>query len=91
MWHYEKVKYYPYDPKTDFVQKKYYESVIPITTDSGKLPQNIIGTSFLVSYGKISYVITARHVLKGVLVQNSDQITKIRQNHFWRSFSVGKQ
>jgi len=67
MQHEEKVIYHPYNPRTDFVQKHFYESVVPILTDTGKFPQNIIGTGFLMNTGDrlASYIITARHVLRG--------------------------
>jgi len=42
MKHEEKVLFHPYNPKTDFVQSHFYESVVPILTDTGKFPKNII-------------------------------------------------
>lgn len=67
MKHEEEVVYHQYNPKTDFVQKNFYESVVPILTDTGKFPQNIIGTGFLMNNneGLASYIITAKHVLRG--------------------------
>jgi len=67
MKHEEKVIYHPYNPRTDFVQKHFYESVVPILTDTGRFPQNIIGTGFLMNNGDglASYIITAKHVLRG--------------------------
>lgn len=67
MKHEEEVIYHPYNPKTDFVQKDFYESVVPILTDTGKFPQNIIGTGFLMNNDDrlASYIITAKHVLRG--------------------------
>jgi len=66
MKHEEKVLYKTYNPRTDFVQSHFYESVVPILTDTGKFPQNIIGTGFLMNYdGSASYIITAKHVLRG--------------------------
>lgn len=67
MKHEEEVIYHTYNPKTDFVQKDFYESVVPILTDTGKFPQNIIGTGFLMNNdeGLASYVVTAKHVLRG--------------------------
>jgi len=65
MKHEEDVIYRKYNPKTDFVQKDFYESVVPILTNTGKFPQNIIGTGFLMNYGKLSsYIVTAKHVLR---------------------------
>lgn len=66
MKHEEEVVYHPYNPRTDFVQKNFYESVVPILTDTGKFPQNIIGTGFLMNNdeGLASYIITAKHVLR---------------------------
>lgn len=66
MKHEEEVVYHPYNPRTDFVQKNFYESVVPILKDTGKFPQNIIGTGFLMNNdeGLASYIITAKHVLR---------------------------
>lgn len=67
MNHEEKVIYHKYDPKKDFVQQDFYESVVPILSGTGKFPQNIIGTGFLMNNGDrlASYIITAKHVLRG--------------------------
>ena len=67
MKHEEEVIYHKYNPRTDFVQKDFYESVVPILTGSGKFPENIIGTGFLMNNGDglASYIVTAKHVLRG--------------------------
>jgi hypothetical protein len=67
MKHEEEVIYHKYDPRKDFVQKDFYESVVPILTDSGIFPDNIIGTGFLINNGDglASYIVTAKHVLRG--------------------------
>jgi len=67
MKHEEEVIYRPYNPRKDFVQKHFYESVVPILTDTGEFPQNIIGTGFLMNNGDglASYIVTAKHVLRG--------------------------
>jgi len=66
MKHEEEVNYRKYDSRKDFVKKDFYETVVPILTDSKEFPDNVIGTGFLMNYdNKTSYVVTAKHVLRG--------------------------
>lgn len=59
----EEVTYIPYDPKIDFGKIEFLSCVVPIVNESKRFPDNLVGTSFLLNYDKVSFVVTAKHVL----------------------------
>lgn len=62
--HKEEVNETKYDPNSDFVDPKVQLCVVPISKNEGKFPENIVGTGFLVNYNGLSYIVTAKHVIK---------------------------
>jgi len=61
--HRDKVEEKPYDPDRDFLSIDTQLCIVPITKDE-KFPENIVGTGFLIGFNGLSYVVTAKHVLK---------------------------
>jgi len=62
----EEVVVMGYDPKFDFTTIDFLRCVIPIADGSLKTQDGIVGTSFLLKLDKISYLVTANHVIRKI-------------------------
>jgi len=61
--HRDEIEEKPYDNDRDFLSIDTQLCIVPITKDE-KFPENIVGTGFLIGFNGLSYVVTAKHVLK---------------------------